>query len=78
MTDPIAEPRYALYVTRRQLDDLKSMLEAVSSGEGDPDDEVFDLLDLVRAVRREAFKSSLQHQERDAEVLTRKEPPLCP
>lgn len=47
---------YALSLTPKQLDELKSILERASMSEADPDAEVFVILDLVRAARVDALR----------------------
>jgi hypothetical protein len=54
MTEPEAEPRYPLHLTMGQLNDLKTLLDAATASEADPDAEIFALLDQVREVRRQA------------------------
>ncbi|WP_324729631.1 hypothetical protein [Pseudomonas chlororaphis] len=54
MTQPTTESRYPLHLTVRQLNALKTLLDAATVSEADPDAEVFELLDLVREARRQA------------------------
>lgn len=54
MTDSNNEPRYPLHLTAQQLADIMILLDAASANEADPDAPIFELLNQVRAVRRQA------------------------
>lgn len=54
MTEPTTEPRYALHLTIGQLTTLRTLLDVASASEADPDAGIFELIDQVRAARRQA------------------------
>lgn len=61
-------PTYALRLTQKQLDELKSILERASMSEADPEAEVFVILDLVRAARVDAMRE-FRLEQADAEPV---------
>ena len=52
MADLITEPRYPLHLTMGQLNDLKTLLDAATASEANPDADIFTLLDQVREARK--------------------------
>lgn len=54
MTDSTNDTRYPLFLTEQQLADLMMVLDAASAKEPDPEALIFELLNQVRAVRRQA------------------------
>lgn len=54
MTDSTNETRYPLLLTEQQLADIMMLLDAASANEPDPEAPIFELLNQVRAVRRQA------------------------
>lgn len=67
----MSEPRYPLHLTMGQLSDLKTLLDAATASEADPDAEIFALLDQVREARKQAAGLSDRNQARATEVLSR-------
>lgn len=72
MSDTITEPRYPLHLTLGQLNDLKSILDTVSAGVGDPDADIFALLEQVREARKKAAGLLERNLARAADVLARR------
>lgn len=70
------ETRYPLPLTLDQLSDLKTLLDAATASEADPNAEIFALLDQVREAHKRAFNSerlrTAQAERHASEVPQRK------